>query len=189
MLPTSGVLKPGEREQVQVSFTPSADGPIKESLKFRIKDNDKRKVLRVQGAGHILRTAVDPSLNYVLGPVLPYDEHCFQEIVLQNPTDYPIKIFSPEFNTKYLEEEEYLREYPDWTDVGGQLLLELPVRGADEPLWKEVVEKVDRIREKRRREEESAAARRRRRPPWRPARSRRSTTTTWTRRRRTRARR
>ena len=60
---------------------------------------------------------------------------------------------------RYLEEEEYLREYPDWTDVGGQLLLELPVRGADEPLWKEVVEKVDRIREKRRREEEKKAVR------------------------------
>jgi hypothetical protein len=161
MFPIGGILQPGERQRVQVSFTPSVDGPIQDRIQLRITDNQKRKVLKVFGTGHILRTEVAPSMSYVLGPVLPYEQNCLQELLITNPTEYPIEVFNPEFDEKYRTEEDYLREYPDYEEVGGQYMAELPVREAGAPVWKEVVEKVDRIRarkEKEREREEKIAA-------------------------------
>jgi hypothetical protein len=143
--------------RVQVSFTPSIDGPISDRINLRIKDNQKRKVLRVVGTGHILRSEITPSMSYMLGPVLPYDQTCFQEMVLTNPTDYAIEVFSPEFDTTYKEEEEFLREYPDYEDKGGQFMAEFPVREAGDPLWAEVVDKVTRIRTRKEKELERQA--------------------------------
>eukprot|EP00971_Amphidinium_carterae_P032316 636545-Amphidinium_carterae.1 len=64
------------------------------------------------------------------------------ELILHNPTDYPIEIYSMELDKHYLEEEQMLRKYDGYENG----LAELPVRSAGAGCWSEVVQRVEEIK-------------------------------------------
>eukprot|EP00397_Hematodinium_sp_SG-2012_P000030 GEMP01000030.1.p1 GENE.GEMP01000030.1~~GEMP01000030.1.p1 ORF type:complete len:4608 (+),score=1069.56 GEMP01000030.1:10-13833(+) len=132
--PKQGTLNSGESVRVEVSFTPNASQHFGEKLALRMRDNQNKKLIHFTGYGDILRVEV-PSLVYELGPVLPYDDKCTKEIVLVNPTDYPIEVYSIEFDDVFRREEEMLRAYK----FDEYNLCELPTRDTGERTWKEVV--------------------------------------------------
>eukprot|EP00913_Durusdinium_trenchii_P031053 g29081.t1 len=91
LVPSHGILEPGERKLLTVSFAPIGAQVFTGTLQIRMRDNQRRKSINVQGRGDVLRLEVRPSLSYQLGPVMPNSEGCSEEFWLVNPTDYPIE--------------------------------------------------------------------------------------------------
>jgi hypothetical protein len=70
--PLSGVLQPGQKQTVDVMFTPNSDKPFTQKLSFKCTNNQKLTALNVKGQG--IHYQVDPVPDSIqLGPVLPYD--------------------------------------------------------------------------------------------------------------------
>jgi hydrocephalus-inducing protein len=93
VFPLSGTLQPGQRQSVDIMFTPNGDKQFQQKLTFRCTDNPKPFVLNVKGQG--IHYAVDlvPEAAH-LGPVLPYDTSAVQCIELRNPMEQAIEVLS-----------------------------------------------------------------------------------------------
>ena len=65
------------------------------------------------------------SKNFLeFGPCLPHSEGDEQEIVISNPTDYPIEIYSVEFDNTYIEEEKVcLYSHETFVEIYTEMLL------------------------------------------------------------------
>lgn len=147
--PSSGKLRPGESAWATVSFTPNATKLFAQKLALRINDNPNKKLVSLYGQGEALRVEVQPSSAFRLGPILP-KESCSQEFFLHNPTDYPIEVYSVDFDADYLAEEAALREFDKYDTWN---LAELPVRAPGQRTWSEVQDVADQARQARQREE------------------------------------
>jgi len=147
--PSNGKLEPGETTWVTISFTPNSTKTFNQKLALRISDNPNKKLVSLHGQGDALRVEMLPSTVFKLGPILP-EESCTQEFFLHNPTDYPIEVYSVEFDQKYVEEEESLREYSKYDSWN---LCELPLRTPGEGTWPEVVEEYAKIKQAREKEQ------------------------------------
>eukprot|EP00930_Biecheleria_cincta_P015308 TRINITY_DN12810_c0_g1_i1.p1 TRINITY_DN12810_c0_g1~~TRINITY_DN12810_c0_g1_i1.p1 ORF type:complete len:5041 (+),score=1000.88 TRINITY_DN12810_c0_g1_i1:126-15248(+) len=143
--PSSGTLQPGDRKLLTASFTPTAPGTISGNLSIRMRDNHKRKTISVTGRGEILRLDVRPSYSYQLGPIMPSNGGTSQEFWLMNPTDYPIEVYSTDFDAFYSEEERALTDYDGYASG----IAEVPLRQPGDGIWKKVARRVLEIRKAR----------------------------------------
>ncbi|XP_073081517.1 hydrocephalus-inducing protein homolog [Manis javanica] len=134
--PTSGVLDPGERSNVQVKFMPKEEKLYKQTLVFQISQSSQKLILLAQGQGLEPHLEFSPSV-LELGPLLPYAPGDEAEVVVKNPCDFPIEIYSLEFDQQYLIEEKILRMLKGYDSYNTLLL---PPRLAGEKLPPEVYE-------------------------------------------------
>jgi hypothetical protein len=71
--PHHGTLQPGQRQTVDVMFTPNADKAFTQKLAFKCAQNsNKMFILNVKGQGIHYQLEMVPE-TIKLGPVLPYD--------------------------------------------------------------------------------------------------------------------
>ncbi|XP_028813720.1 hydrocephalus-inducing protein homolog [Denticeps clupeoides] len=136
MLPSSGVLYPGERVNVQVKFSPVEGKTYSQRLVLTVAQSTHRVLLLAQGHGE------EPQLEFAtslleLGPTLPHSMEEVAEVVVRNPCSFPIEFYSLEFDKLYLEEEKVLRMMKDY-DVQNVLLL--PPRSPGDTLPPELLE-------------------------------------------------
>ncbi|XP_053479109.1 hydrocephalus-inducing protein homolog [Ictalurus furcatus] len=136
MLPSSGVLYPGDRVNIQVKFSPAEGRTYKERLVIAVAQSTQRILLLVQGQG------LEPQLEFStseieLGPVLPYSNGDEVEVLVRNPCPFPIEFYSLDFDRQYLEEERILRLIKGY-DAHNILLL--PPRAPGEPLPAELLD-------------------------------------------------
>ena len=66
--------------------------------------------LHVSGQGSEPQVLFDKTLVEFL-PILPFSNGSKAEVTIANPLDYPVEIYSLEFDKQYLEEEE-VRQKP-----------------------------------------------------------------------------
>ncbi|KAI4885088.1 hypothetical protein NFI96_023140 [Prochilodus magdalenae] len=130
MLPSSGVLYPGDRANVQITFSPAEGRAYRERLVVMVTQSTQRIMLLAQGQGK------EPHLEFStlvlqLGPVLPYSGGQEAEVVVRNPCPFPIEFYSLDFEKQYLEEEKILRMMKGYN---AQNVLLLPPRAPGEPL-------------------------------------------------------
>ncbi|KAM5208569.1 hydrocephalus-inducing protein homolog isoform 3-T4 [Hipposideros larvatus] len=140
--PTSGVLHPGEKFNVQVKFMPKEEKFYSQTLVFQIVQGSQKLMLLVQGQGLEPRLEFSPSI-VELGPLLPYTTGDEAEVVVKNPCDFPIEFYSLEFDQQYLLEEKILRTLKSY-DSNNTLLL--PPRIPGEKLPQEVYEYFTEIK-------------------------------------------
>lgn len=143
LVPSSGVLHPGERKIVYASFSPKVAQQASSSLQIRIRDNPRQKIINVFGRGEVLKVEVTGNI-FELGPVMP-NQGCTCEFTLLNPTDYPIEVYSLDFDKQYLDEEQLLAEFDGYE--GG--FAEMPVRKPGDPPWEPVARRVAELRKER----------------------------------------
>ncbi|XP_054934895.1 hydrocephalus-inducing protein homolog [Physeter macrocephalus] len=134
--PTSGVLDPGERSNVQVKFMPKEEKFYSQTLVFQIAQSPHKLTLLAQGQG------LEPCLEFSpsvleLGPLLPYAPGDEAEVVVKNPCNFPIEFYSLEFDQQYLVEEKILRTLKGYDSYNSLLL---PPRLPGEKLPPEVYE-------------------------------------------------
>ncbi|MCJ8733357.1 hypothetical protein PDJAM_G00222410, partial [Pangasius djambal] len=107
-LPSSGMLYPGDRVNIQAKFSPAEGRMYRERLVISVAQSTQRILLLVQGQG------LEPQLEFStseieLGPVLPYSNGEVVEMLVCNPCPFPIEFYSLDFDKQYLEEEKILR--------------------------------------------------------------------------------
>ncbi|KAM6223795.1 hydrocephalus-inducing protein homolog [Rhynchocyon petersi] len=146
--PTSGVLDPGERSNVQVKFMPTEEKFYSQTIVFKIMQSDEKLTLLVQGMGLEPQLEFSPSV-LELGPLLPYAPGDEAEVVVKNPCSFPIEFYSLEFDQQYLMEEKILRTLKGYDSFNTLLL---PLRVPGEKLPPEVYEYFEEV--KRSREEQ-----------------------------------
>ncbi|KAF5907639.1 hydrocephalus-inducing protein, partial [Clarias magur] len=136
MLPSSGMLYPGDRINVQVKFSPAEGRMYKERLMIAVAQSTHQILLLAHGQG------LEPQLKFStteieLGPVLPYSSGEEVELQVCNPCSFPIEFYSLDFDRQYLEEERILQMIKGY-DAHNILLL--PPRAPGEPLPVELLE-------------------------------------------------
>ncbi|XP_072551301.1 hydrocephalus-inducing protein homolog [Salminus brasiliensis] len=136
MLPSSGILYPDDRVNVQVKFSPIEGRAYRERLVVVVAHSTQRILLLAQGQGE------EPQLEFStsvleLGPVLPYSGGEEAEVVVRNLCLFPIEFYSLDFDNQYLEEEKILRMMKGYD---AQSMLLLPPRAPGEPLPAELVD-------------------------------------------------
>ncbi|MFT7810511.1 hydrocephalus-inducing protein homolog [Arapaima gigas] len=136
MLPSSGVLLPGERVNVQVKFTPAEGKAYSQRLVLSVSQSHQCVFLLAQGQGE------EPQLEFSssvleLGPILPYSRGAEGEVLVRNPCSFPIEFYSMEFDKQYLEEEKILCMMNGYDDSN---ILLLPPRAPGEMLPPELLE-------------------------------------------------
>ncbi|KAG7333195.1 hypothetical protein KOW79_003330 [Hemibagrus wyckioides] len=136
ILPSSGMLYPDDRVNLQIKFSPAEGRMYKEKLVITVSQNTHRIVLLAQGQG------LEPQLEFStseikLGPVLPYSNGEEVEVLVRNPCPFPIEFYSLDYDRQYLEEESILRLMKGY-DAHNILLL--PPRAPGEPLPAELLE-------------------------------------------------
>ncbi|XP_053911718.1 hydrocephalus-inducing protein homolog [Cuculus canorus] len=135
-LPSAGALSPGQRCDVRVRFSPTAEKSYKSSLRTNISQSSQHLQLQVSGHG------LEPQLEFCptvleLGPLL-LDSHGAEGTVLvKNPCELLVEFFSLEFDEEYLAEEQILRMLEDYNSQSTSLL---PPRAPGEKLPLEVLD-------------------------------------------------
>ena len=51
-------------------------------------------------------------LAITIGPVLPYEQFAYSILEIRNPSEYDTELYSLEYDTTYLKDEEMISSYP-----------------------------------------------------------------------------
>lgn len=96
--------------------------------------------LAVRGHGiNYAMEIVDDKIT--MGPVLPYDKKSIAEFEIKNPMEFPIEIYSSDFDKKFHEEEEFIKRYEGLINPEtGQndLVLFYGLRNAGDEFWSQI---------------------------------------------------
>ncbi|XP_047451812.1 hydrocephalus-inducing protein homolog [Mugil cephalus] len=136
MIPSSGLLSPGERVNVHIKFSPTEGCAYNRRLVVRVAESTQQVFITAQGEGE------EPQLEFCpaaleLGPCLPASTEVEAEVTVKNPCSFPIEFYSLEFDTQYLKEEKILRMMQGY-DENNVLLL--PPRAPYESLPPELLD-------------------------------------------------
>ncbi|XP_034061831.1 LOW QUALITY PROTEIN: hydrocephalus-inducing protein homolog [Gymnodraco acuticeps] len=135
-IPSSGLLSPGERVNVQIKFSPADGLAYNRQLTVHVAESSKQVFIRVQGQGEEPRLEFSQS-ELELGPCLSLNTEVEAEVTVRNPCSFPIEFYSLEFDTQYLEEEKILHLMQGY-DENNMLLL--PPRAPGESLTSELLD-------------------------------------------------
>lgn len=127
-------------------FVPNSDKPFAEKLQFKCRENPKQFILNVKGQGINNMIELVPE-TIKLGPVLPYDTKSIEAFEITNTMDSAIEIYSLDFDTQYLEEEEIIKRIENFTPTGSNEPIFLPYRKAGSEFWPSI-KKADEIKTK-----------------------------------------
>lgn len=98
----SGKLAPGESVNISLRFAPLEPRKYIFQLPIKINKNSSDHVITCKGSGAGLSVDFTPDL-VKLGPILPHQNEPAESVVeINNPTDYPIEIYSVDFDTKVI---------------------------------------------------------------------------------------
>ena len=132
-----GMLAPGEMRVLRVTFTPGTERvAFFSKLVVRVTGGKRDCVLACSGAAVPLVASLTPG-SVDLGAVLPGAAPREERVVLRNESDLPIEVFSLDFDTKYLADEEVLRGVEGY-DSHGQMLRKPREPGTG--LWPDILE-------------------------------------------------
>ncbi|KAK9824158.1 hypothetical protein WJX72_008157 [[Myrmecia] bisecta] len=134
--PSEGVLAPGQRIFIKITFTPAVlrDATYSQRVPIRITNNKAGLAIQCQGSAYSLKLALEPAqLNLAaILPKTPGQKPSEATLRLVNPCDHPIEVFSVDWDKQYLADEERLRNAAGY-DASDTMLREPLAPGA--PLW------------------------------------------------------
>jgi hydrocephalus-inducing protein len=88
----------------------------------------------VKGAGTSVGLEFNPDrLN--IGPVLPYNNKAIMRLDIKNPSDYDTELFSTNFDSDYLKDEDMVRSYDEFQNTD---MIFVPVRSPGQPFWENI---------------------------------------------------
>lgn len=136
--PTTGYLLPGQKQTVDIIFTPTHEKIVTQKLQFKCKENSKLFVLNVRGHG--INYALDIIENSIqMGPVLPYDKSAVKQVEIRNPMSFPIEVYSSDFDKQFIDEEEILKRFEALNTEKGDVIYE-SLRKAGQEFWPAIKE-------------------------------------------------
>ncbi|XP_031731518.1 hydrocephalus-inducing protein homolog isoform X1 [Anarrhichthys ocellatus] len=136
MIPSSGMLFPGERVNVQITFSPAEGHPYNMQLLVRVAESSQQVLIAAQGQGDEPHLEFCPSV-LELGPCMPVATEVEAEVTVKNRCPFPVEFYSLDFDKQYLEEEKILRLIQGYDENN---ILLLPPRATGESLPTELLE-------------------------------------------------
>ncbi|XP_026166304.1 hydrocephalus-inducing protein-like isoform X3 [Mastacembelus armatus] len=136
VIPSSGMLSPGDQVYVQIKFIPPEGHAYNRKLVVRVSKSTQQIFITVQGQGEEPQLEFCPSV-LELGPCLPTSTEVQADVTVKNPCSFPIEFYCLEFDTQYLEEEKILRLMQDYDENN---ILFLPPRAPGESLPAELLD-------------------------------------------------
>jgi len=97
--PMSGVLAPGSRCNVEVTFTPTEGRSYMTRIPIKVAHNPQKYHIACRGQATELALSFSPQ-NMDHTPILPHSSGATTELIVRNDTCYPIEVFSVDFDTK-----------------------------------------------------------------------------------------
>ncbi|EKX37002.1 hypothetical protein GUITHDRAFT_78541 [Guillardia theta CCMP2712] len=150
VVPSKGVLSPGEACNVEVVFHPRVARSYSARIPLKVAQNPNKHVIRLLGQSDSLRLRFDPpSLD--LEPIHPHVMETEKRVRVYNDCETSIEFFSLDFNEQYLQEEEllmgayglYEREAFTFSDVAL-----LPLRPAGSGVQERVLQEYEKVKPK-----------------------------------------
>ncbi|KAJ3074073.1 hypothetical protein HDU98_012192 [Podochytrium sp. JEL0797] len=143
-VPKSGILQPGEKNILSIRFSSNEEKEYDAIIPLKINSNPQPVSIHLRGRGVKPAIQFEPDLLQ-LGPILPCSEGAEGKFSIYNPTNFPVEIYSVEFDQHYEEEEELLRHVDGYE---GNLIF-LPPREPGQPLPDYLVENAKANMQKR----------------------------------------
>ncbi|KAJ3029566.1 UNVERIFIED_CONTAM: hypothetical protein HDU68_011780 [Siphonaria sp. JEL0065] len=134
-VPKSGVLQPGEKLIMNIRFSANEEKDYETVVPVKINMNNQPVPIHLKGRGVKPYIQFEPE-SLTLGPILPCGDGTEARFSIYNPTNYPVEVYSLEFDQTYEEEEEMLR----LADGYENNLLFLPPREPGQPLPDFIIE-------------------------------------------------
>ncbi|CAM9222413.1 unnamed protein product, partial [Heterosigma akashiwo] len=128
--PRGGLLAPGAKVNVAVEFLPQDARVHALKVPLRVQQGLKAKNLLFEGVGQNTELVFKPGLAE-MGPALPYGAPATCLVEMCNNSDRDIEVYSLDFDTEYLKEEEVLGQLSSYPEDD---TLRLPVRRPGEGL-------------------------------------------------------
>ncbi|GMH58813.1 hypothetical protein TrST_g5240 [Triparma strigata] len=129
--PRGGMLAPGQCTNVSVEFLPADERPHALKLPLKVASGNKAKNILLTGLGQQVHLTLSPSLAE-FGPILPRTPGGISQVItLTNESDKAVEVYSVDFDTNYLEEENILMKASGYGEDG---VMQLPVRSPGVPL-------------------------------------------------------
>eukprot|EP00501_MAST-03F_sp_TOSAG23-6_P000263 GSMAST32.ASY1.ANO1.269.1 assembled CDS len=122
LIPASGTLAPGQKEQVMIVFTPSSEQTYLYKMSFQLNSNKKRKTLTCKGIGKEFKFKFFPRM-LKMEPMKPFEPPRDTIVTARNDCDYPVEFYSLDFDTQYKDEENMLISKGEF-DEHGTLFIE-----------------------------------------------------------------
>ncbi|TPP57522.1 Hydrocephalus-inducing protein [Fasciola gigantica] len=135
VIPLSGIIRPKEKCNIQVKFTPLDHRRYEEQVVLVVENAPEDLHIHCRGYGLEPRLEFDQTMLQ-FDPCLPYGPGDERTVIVSNPCNYPIEFYSVEMDSIAFEQDQILRSL-DGYDQYGQLLL--PPRKAGEGLPTEIL--------------------------------------------------
>lgn len=113
MSPSSGVIQPGNKQLISLSFIPNSSASLNFKFAIQIKENPKNLIIPVKGQGSSVHLDIQKD-KFEIGPVLPYDDQAYQKVEFKNMSDFDTELYSLDFDSQFLREEENLKKYSEF---------------------------------------------------------------------------
>lgn len=112
--PAEGVLEPGARANVRVTFTPvlGREQPYALPLPLKVANSPRTRELLCSGRGYTPHVAFSPSA-VACGAILPGAKPAEAGLQLRNLGDRPVEVVCLDLDAQYLADEEALRSLVD----------------------------------------------------------------------------
>jgi hydrocephalus-inducing protein len=131
--PQSGKLDPGKRQTLTVTFAPNKEKTYTNKYNFIVEEGSKPIEFFIKGDGQKLSLKIIPDVLDI-GPVLPYFKYAYNFIELYNPNDEDIEVYSTDFDSLYLKEEDIIKYYRAFLK-NPQAGIDLPIRNCGAAIW------------------------------------------------------
>ena len=96
--PNCGVILPGQKQLVQLSFIPNSANVMNYKFSISVKENPKNLVITVRGAGTFVNLEITKE-KFEIGPVLPYDQKAYQKVEFKNASEFDTELYSIDFDS------------------------------------------------------------------------------------------
>ena len=144
MTPTSGLIKPKQKQIIEITFIPTVEKTYSHKFTINIQDNPTMAKIYLKGVGTSISLDFIPE-RLSVGPSLPYDTRSIVRLDVRNPTEYDTELYSLNFDQTYLQEEEMLRAYEGFNSQENVIV---PVRAPNQPFW-EKIKKFYEVKQRR----------------------------------------
>ena len=104
MLPSSGILPPSSFLNVSIQFSPTSERCFNMQFPISITSNPNPSYITVTGFGKLLDLIFIPN-ELTLPIIQPYSSPSTAEVIVKNPSSYPIEVFSLQFDRQIIMED------------------------------------------------------------------------------------
>ncbi|ORX48158.1 hypothetical protein BCR36DRAFT_329786 [Piromyces finnis] len=138
IIPTSGSIQPGKNQLIYIKFEPTEEIDYNTSVILKTAMNSKSIILHLNGTGIQNKLEFQPE-RLCFDPVLPYADIVEKKFSIYNPNEYPIEVYSRDFDTIYSEEKKILQRIENYENN----VVYLPPREIGQPITESYLESVN----------------------------------------------